>query len=191
MKHILLTLSVAFTLSACTAGGLPGAASPVNYSKVRTEQIEAASAVALAVNAAEGKQGKEWRKARREIGTFLSSDLTVNQLFQDIRNEGDDADYRLNVVVTDIVAGQEQLGSVVAYGSAAPAGIKAIDAVNDRQEAYEVREVTVRVALLDADGGKEITAFTTSAAGGNTEETASRVVQRISRGLRCSGEGCA
>lgn len=191
MKRPLLAPSIALAFAACASGGPTVDTPPVDYSKVRTQPIEAASAVALAVNVPEGKQGKEWRKARREIGTFLSNDLIGTQMFQDVRNEGDAADYQLNVVVTDIVAGQEQLGSVVAYGSAAAAGIKAIDSINARQKAYEVREVEVRVTLLGADGSEEITAFTTSAAGGSTEETASSVVERISRGLRCSGEGCA
>lgn len=189
MKRTLLLSSMTLALAACAASG--PSTPPVDYSKVRTEPIAATSAVALTVDAAEGKQGKEWRKARREIGTALSNDLIGTQMFQDVRNGGEAADYQLNVVVTDIVAGQEQLGAVAAYGSAAAAGIKAIDGINARQKAYEVREVAVRVTLLDADGNEEITAFTTSSAGGSTEETASRVVERISRGLRCNGEGCA
>ena len=181
---------IALALAACagTPGG--GGAPDVNYSKVMTEQIESSSSVALTVEIAEGQEGKASRKARRNIGSILHGNLLGNQMFKEVRHEGEEADYQLNVVVVDILAGQEQLDSVVAYNAAAAAGIKAIDAINARQEANEAREVEVQVTLLRADGTEEVTAFTTSAAGGTTELTAFDVVQQIIGGLECQGEGC-
>lgn len=179
-----LLLLIALSLAACS--GISG----VEYSKVSAQPVPNNKTVSLNVAVPEGETDRQWRTARRKVRSNLNVHLLGTQTFQNVTKDNQPADYRLNVTLSDVALGPAASDAPETGNALANIIAKATTAYNDGQKPDQVRGISAYVTLLDAKGGQEVMAFTTSGRAGSTDGTVSSIVSRIVAGLQCYGEDC-
>ena len=134
-KNLLVSLLVVVALGACSSSG------QVQVTKAKTETIRPGASVALAVNAAEGiGDADEVQQGLKDVRTNLYASLPASGVFSQVVAEGQQADYAMDVDVTNVrqVSGAARVIGGVLSGSNIVSG---------------------DVVLTDASNGLEVTSF--------------------------------
>lgn len=184
-------LAVTMALTGC--GGVSG----VDYTKVNMQPLPSDATVALHIALPEGENDPFWHTAERKLRSKLGATLKGEQLFAEVVNPGEPADYDLRVQVADIATGSRKSDAGTSSAIDPSALQKAGDAITsvitsyaDSKAPEQLRHVFAYVSLEPTDGGEDVVAFKTSGAAGQTENTVSVVMWRIIDGLQCYGEDC-
>ena len=176
-----------FVVSAC---GTPGTG--VNYTSKSGTAIEPNSTVSLNIIPPQADSDETQEMVKLALRAPLR-DRLATRTFAQVVGPDEQADYRMDVVVTDVVFQREMaqassgssgslLGDVLLLGLGGKAGANATP--------DDFRWLYSEVALESASTGSNVLSFDAKANGNVTEETVKTLVDYIGTGIECHNDAC-